>query len=74
MKAIASNQTITWFYQRYKENALELSPDFQRNPVWQQPQKDYLIETILLELPVPEIYMVNRIKPTGESTYVVVEI
>ena len=73
MKAIASNQTITWFYQRYKENALELSPDFQRNPVWQQPQKDYLIETILLELPVPEIYMVNRIKPTGESTYVVVD-
>ena len=68
MKAIASNQTITWFYQRFKENALELSPDFQRNPVWQQPHKDYLIETILLQLPVPEIYMVNRIKPTGEST------
>lgn len=73
MKAIASNQTITWFYQRFKEDSLELSPDFQRNPVWQQPQKDYLIETILLQLPVPEIYMVNRIKPTGESTYVVVD-
>lgn len=73
MKAIASIQTITWFYQRFKENALELSPDFQRNPVWQQPQKDYLIETILLQLPVPEIYMVNRIKPTGESTYVIVD-
>lgn len=73
MKAIASNQTITWFHQRFKENSLELSPDFQRNPVWQQPQKDYLIETILLQLPVPEIYMVNRITPTGESTYVIVD-
>ena len=73
MKALASNQTITWFNQRFKENSLELSPDFQRNPVWQQPQKDYLIETILLQLPVPEIYMVNRIKPTGESTYVIVD-
>jgi hypothetical protein len=73
MKATASNQSIAWFYQRYKEPSLELSPSFQRNPVWIQTQKEYLIETILLELPVPEIYMVNRISPTGESTYIIVD-
>ena len=73
MKAIASNQTITWFNQRFKEDSLELSPDFQRYPVWLQPQKEYLIETILLELPMPEIYMMNRITPSGESKYVVVD-
>ena len=73
MKAIASNQTITWFNQRFKEESLELSPDFQRYPVWRQPQKEYLIETILLELPMPEIYMVNRIEASGESKYVVVD-
>lgn len=73
MKAFANNQTIAWFYQRFKENTLELSPDFQRNPVWLQPQKDYLIETILLSLPVPEVYLVNRINPNGDSIYVVVD-
>lgn len=73
MKALATNQTIQWFYQRHKESALLLSPDFQRNPVWQSPQKDYLIETILLSLPVPEVYLVNRITPDGDSTYVVVD-
>lgn len=73
MKAFANNQTISWFYQRYKEGNLELDPDFQRNPVWLQTQKDYLLETILLELPVPEVYMVNRINSVGESVYVVVD-
>ena len=73
MKSIASNQSISWFYQRHKEQVLELSPDFQRNPVWLQPQQEYLIETILLSLPMPEIYMVNRIKPSGESTFVIVD-
>lgn len=73
MKAMASNQNISWFYQRFKEDSLELSPEFQRNPVWQQPQKDYLIETILLGLPIPEIYYVTRINPKGESIYVVVD-
>lgn len=73
MKTTATNQSISWFYQRLREGSLELSPDFQRNPVWLPPQKEYLIETILMNLPIPEIYMVNRIKPSGESTYIIVD-
>jgi hypothetical protein len=73
MKAIATNQTISWFFQRFKEDTIILSPDFQRNPVWQKPQKDYLIETILLDLPIPEIYIVNRITSDGNSTWIVVD-
>jgi len=73
MKAMATNQNIAWFFQRFKEGSLELSADFQRNPVWQKPQKDYLIETILLELPVPEIYIVNRVNAAGDSKWIVVD-
>lgn len=73
MKAMATNQTISWFYQRFKEGSLELSASFQRNPVWLQRQKDYLIETILLELPVPEIYVINRVNPAGETKWIVVD-
>jgi len=70
---MASNQTISWFHQRYKEGTLELSPDFQRNPVWLAPQKNYLIETILLELPVPELYYVNKVTVEGDSKCIVVD-
>ncbi|MGO9117089.1 MAG: DUF262 domain-containing protein [Desulfomonilaceae bacterium] len=73
MRALASNQTLNWFFQRFKEDSLELSPEFQRKPVWLLPAKRSLIETILLELPIPEIYLVNRISAEGEAKYVIVD-
>jgi len=73
MKALATNQTVSWFYQRYKEGTLELSAEFQRNPVWVKRQKDYLIETLLLELPMPEIYVINQVTADGDSNWIVVD-
>lgn len=35
---------------------LELAPDFQRNLVWNQRQKSRLIESILLQIPLPVFY------------------
>ncbi|MGH3833268.1 MAG: DUF262 domain-containing protein [Pseudonocardiaceae bacterium] len=37
-------------------NDLELTPDFQRNLVWKNPQKSRLIESILLQIPLPAFY------------------
>ncbi len=73
MNSTATNQQIAWFYQRYKEESLELSPDFQRNPVWIADYKNYLIETLLLALPIPEIYVVNRVSLEGDSKWIVVD-
>jgi len=73
MKAMATNQNITWFMERFDEENLELNPDFQRNPVWIDHQKDYLIETILLEMPIPEIYYVSRITSEGKTKYIIVD-
>jgi hypothetical protein len=73
MNSTATNQQIAWFYQRYKEESLELSPDFQRNPVWEAHHKNYLIETLLLALPIPEIYVVNRVSLEGDSKWIVVD-
>lgn len=35
---------------------LELAPDFQRNRVWKERQKSRLIESILLQIPLPAFY------------------
>jgi uncharacterized protein with ParB-like and HNH nuclease domain len=74
MKGMASNQNVAWFYQKYKEGLLELSPKFQRKRVWLAIHKDYLLETIFRELPIPEIYYVNKINPeSGESIIEIVD-
>lgn len=39
-----------------EEAELELAPDFQRNQVWKLPQKSGLIESILLQIPLPAFY------------------
>lgn len=35
---------------------IKLDPEFQRNPVWKQKQKQELIESILMGIPLPVIY------------------
>lgn len=39
-----------------RDGDLELAPDFQRNKVWKTPQKSRLIESILLQIPLPAFY------------------
>jgi Protein of unknown function DUF262 len=38
------------------EESLELAPDFQRNAVWKDRQKSRLIESLLLQIPLPAFY------------------
>lgn len=49
---------------------LELQPDFQRNEVWSRAAKIALIDTILLDIPMPKIYIKAIMK--DEKTYRVV--
>jgi hypothetical protein len=38
------------------EDTLELAPDFQRGRVWKLPQKSRLVESVLLQIPLPAFY------------------
>jgi hypothetical protein len=38
------------------DQSLELAPDFQRNRVWKKRQKSRLIESLLLQIPLPAFY------------------
>jgi hypothetical protein len=69
----STEQIISWFRDRYREGSLEIKPPFQRKPVWVSRQKSYLIESILLGLPVPEVYIQQVVDEDGDTTYAVVD-
>ncbi|MEU1041435.1 DUF262 domain-containing protein [Streptomyces sp. NPDC005907] len=69
----ATTQTVSWFWKAMTNNELVMKPPFQRNPVWQEAQKAYLIDTILRGYPVPELYLQTTIGAAGEEKHIVVD-
>lgn len=53
----------------FDEAILDLSPDFQRNFVWDNRRKSRLIESILLQIPLPVFYLARDV----EGKYQVVD-
>jgi hypothetical protein len=66
-------QTIAWFRDRYLERSLTIKPPFQRKPVWAARQKCSLVESILMDLPVPEIYVQQITTAEGDVNYAIVD-
>lgn len=63
-KTYSINDFLTW-----KSNKeLELSPKFQRNKVWNQSVKSYLIDTILRGMPIPPIFITQKIDLNTQKT------
>lgn len=68
-----AHRNIAWFNDRHKAGELQMRAPFQRNPVWTNSQKSYLIDTILRGLPVPELYMQDVVDENGQQEYVIVD-
>ncbi len=62
-------QTISWFQEHYKAGRLELRPPFQRKPVWTDKQRSSLIESILMDIPIPEVYVQVTQADDGTEEY-----
>lgn len=73
MQFESGTQTISWFQKEYKEGTITLRPPYQRKPVWAARQKCYLVESILSEFPVPEIFVHETTTPEGETVHAVVD-
>jgi hypothetical protein len=67
-----THRTVSWFKKTFSNGELELAASFQRNPVWTNAQKAFLIDTILNQLPIPELYMQDILDGNGEEQYIVV--
>jgi hypothetical protein len=68
-----TNRTIAWFKKANDANDLEMKPPFQRNPVWTDAQKSYLIDTALRGLPIPELYMQEVVDEEGNEKQIVID-
>ena len=73
MKHASRHQSISWFQDQYKAGRLELRPPFQRKPVWTNKQRSFLIESILMEIPIPEVYVQVAQAEDGTEQYGVVD-
>ncbi len=73
MPKTPTSYRIAQYYQWDKQNSLELSPPFQRKPVWSLRNKCYLIDTILNNFPIPEVYIQVITDYKGNTKYTVVD-
>ena len=51
---------VSDFISMRRSGGLDLSPSFQRRPVWKKGAKSYLIDTIIRGLPIPIIFIRER--------------
>lgn len=66
-------RNVLWFKNAEKHKELQVKPPFQRNPVWVDRQKSYLIDSILCGYPIPEIYMQEIVDENGNGNYIIVD-
>lgn len=69
----ANNPSINTFAKMASEGNLVLRPPFQRNLVWNEEQRSYLIDSILRGLPVPEVYIQTSTEADGAEQHIVVD-
>jgi len=55
------NFTVQAIHKKYTYEEIELNPDFQRSEIWTLKQKSLLIESILINIPIPAFYIDARI-------------
>lgn len=74
MEYEVSLQTISWFNRLKGDDSLQISPKFQRRAVWMDKERSLLMDTVLSDLPFPEVYMqVQTNTDTGEQQHIVVD-
>ncbi len=68
-----THRSVVWFKKAFESGDLIIKAPFQRNPVWSERQQSALIDTILLEYPIPEIYMQDLTDSQGNQKYILVD-
>lgn len=73
MQRKATFQSLSWLWDLYKRNLLDMDPPYQRRSIWNQPYKDFFIDTVLNDYPCPAIFLYENITPEGTARYSVVD-
>lgn len=65
-----NTQALSWFFSEFEKDTLDLSPKYQRNPLWSIGQKCFLIDSIISGCPLPQVYLniISRGKGSDRKT------
>jgi len=63
--------TVKTLLQQIVEGNIDLAPNFQRRDAWPQKNKSRFIESVILQLPIPQIVLAERKEQRG--TYIVLD-
>jgi hypothetical protein len=74
MKTNLNAKPISEVHRHFLSDLIDLSPDYQRRPVWSLRSKVYLIDTILQGLPLPKFFIQISIdEDSGEPSFAVID-
>ena len=73
LASTSSSWSVNTFQKYFAEGSLVIRPAFQRNVVWNDDQRSFLIDSILRNLPVPEIYVQMVTSAGGQEEVTVVD-
>jgi Protein of unknown function DUF262 len=73
-KRTPTTKNIALLHQLFKNGQVTLAAEFQRNAVWPNPAKAYLIDTIMNDRPIPLLFFQRTTSAqTGLQTYTVID-
>lgn len=70
----SNNISISNFYEEYSVGKYNMSPPYQRLSVWSIEKKAFFIDSILKNLPIPPVFLRQKIDDsTGKTSYEVID-
>jgi len=69
-----NTQALSWFYGEYEKGSLQLTPKYQRNPIWSIGQKCFLIDSIISGCPLPQVYINIKTDGFGQKRRTIYEV
>lgn len=70
MNVLLNNMTVADYCAAYDRKEIKVNPDYQRSDrVWPTAARSYLVETIVLRLPLPKIYLHQVTDVKSRKTY-----
>lgn len=70
----SNNISISNFFEEYSVGKYEMDPPYQRLSVWSQEKKAFFIDSILKNLPIPPVFLRQKIDDnTGKTRYEVID-
>jgi Protein of unknown function DUF262 len=68
-----TRRSVAQIKKHWDQGELDVRPPFQRNPVWSDKQKSFLIDSILRGYLIPEIYVQEDVSESGQQRFVIVD-